>query len=218
MTEAEWLAATNPTPMLIFLRAKASNRKLRLFSVACCCRIKQLIYSPWDKVLEAAEQFADGLIRPNELLATRAGADAVHGETMAVEAAAASDHFPSKNADDAAGYASEAVARIVAPGYPQNLIAWQTARMFEELAQCAILRDIFGNPFRPVAVERSWLTSTVLLLTERIYQDRAFDQIPILADALQDAGCGNDDILNHLRSDGPHVKGCWALDLVLGKS
>lgn len=78
-------------------------------------------------------------------------------------------------------------------------------------------RDIFGNPFRPVAFDPAWRTSTALAIAQGIYDDRAFDRLPILADALQDAGCENDDILSHLRSDGPHVKGCWALDLVLGK-
>ncbi len=85
-------------------------------------------------------------------------------------------------------------------------------------AVATLLRDIFGNPFRPVAFDSSWLTSTVLALATGIYAERAFDRLPILADALQDAGCDNDDILTHLRSDGPHVKGCWALDLVLGKA
>ncbi|MBP3954249.1 hypothetical protein J8F10_02935 [Gemmata sp. G18] len=82
----------------------------------------------------------------------------------------------------------------------------------------SFVRDIFGNPFCPVAVDPSWLTSDVIALATGIYVERAFDRLPILADALQDAGCDNDDILNHLRGDGPHVKGCWALDLVLGKS
>ncbi len=79
------------------------------------------------------------------------------------------------------------------------------------------IRDIFGNPFRPVAFDPSWRTSTALAIAQGIYDDRAFDRLPILADALQDAGCENADLLNHLRSEGPHVKGCWALDLVLGK-
>ncbi|MBP3957234.1 hypothetical protein J8F10_18390 [Gemmata sp. G18] len=81
-----------------------------------------------------------------------------------------------------------------------------------------MLRDIFGNPIRPVTVEPSWLTSTVTALANGIYTEKAFDRLPILADALMDAGCSHDDLLNHLRSDGPHVRGCWALDLVLGKT
>ncbi|MBL8798455.1 MAG: hypothetical protein JNM56_31460 [Planctomycetia bacterium] len=84
--------------------------------------------------------------------------------------------------------------------------------------QLRLLRDIFGNPFRPVAVEPTWLTSTVASLAQAIYDERAFDRLPILADALEDAGCDNADILNHCRQPGEHVRGCWCVDLVLGKS
>src|SRR5262249_12788383 len=86
-----------------------------------------------------------------------------------------------------------------------------------EFVHTHLLRDIVGNPFRPVAVDSRWQPSTVLALAGGIYEDRAFDRLPILADALQDAGCENPDILTHLRDDGPHVRGCWALDLILGK-
>ena len=81
----------------------------------------------------------------------------------------------------------------------------------------SILRDIFGNPFRPVTAEPSWLTSTVVALAEGIYEGRAFDGMPILADSLQDAGCNNEDVLNHCRQPGTHVRGCWVVDLLLGK-
>ena len=81
-----------------------------------------------------------------------------------------------------------------------------------------MIRDIFGNPFRPVAADPAWLTSTVVALARGIYDDRAFDRMPILADALQDAGCDNDDVLGHCRGPGPHVRGCWVVDLVLGKA
>jgi hypothetical protein len=80
------------------------------------------------------------------------------------------------------------------------------------------LRDIVGNPFRPVAIDPAWRTSTVVGLATAIYAERAFDRLPILADALEDAGCDQLDLLAHCRSDGPHVRGCWAVDLVLGKS
>ncbi|MBA4191715.1 MAG: hypothetical protein C0467_27360 [Planctomycetaceae bacterium] len=80
------------------------------------------------------------------------------------------------------------------------------------------MSDIFGNPFRPVVVDPTWRTSTVTQLARGIYDDRTFDVLPILADALQDAGCDCDDILNHFRDpNATHVRGCWALDLVLGK-
>jgi hypothetical protein len=87
----------------------------------------------------------------------------------------------------------------------------------EQAQQCILLRDIFGNPFRPVAVDQTWLTPTVVQLAQAIYDEPAFDRMPQLADALHEAGCDNEEILSHCRGPGPHVRGCWALDLVLGK-
>jgi hypothetical protein len=82
----------------------------------------------------------------------------------------------------------------------------------------AILRDIFGNPFRPVTINPSWLTSTVFTLAQQIYDSRDFSAMPILADALQDAGCDNEDILDHCRQPGEHVRGCWLVDLLIGRT
>jgi len=84
--------------------------------------------------------------------------------------------------------------------------------------QASMLREICGNPFRPITLDLSWLTSTVTSLANAIYTDRAFDRMPILADALEDSGCNNADILDHCRQPAEHCRGCWALDLVLGKS
>jgi hypothetical protein len=81
----------------------------------------------------------------------------------------------------------------------------------------ALIRDLFGNPFCPVTFDRRWRTSDVLGLAQAIYEDRVFERLPILADALMDAGCENEDIIAHCRSDGPHVRGCWVVDLVLGR-
>jgi hypothetical protein len=81
-----------------------------------------------------------------------------------------------------------------------------------------ILRDVIGNPFRPVAFSPDWRTNTVLTLARQMYEGREFSAMPILADALQDAGCDSADVLDHCRGGGPHVRGCWVVDLVLGKS
>lgn len=80
-----------------------------------------------------------------------------------------------------------------------------------------LLRDLVGNPFRPVTPHPDWLTSTVLTLARQMYDSRDFTAMPILADALQDADCEDGQILAHCRGDGPHVRGCWVVDLVLGK-
>lgn len=84
---------------------------------------------------------------------------------------------------------------------------------------CTILRDIFGNPFRPVAFSPGWRTATAVALARQMYESRDFGATPILADALQEAGCDSEDVLNHCRDPNQvHVRGCWAVDLVLGKS
>jgi hypothetical protein len=80
-----------------------------------------------------------------------------------------------------------------------------------------LLRCIFANPFRPITFNSAWRTSTVLALATGIYEEKAFDRMPILANALQDAGCDSADILDHCRGPGPHVKGCFVVDLILSK-
>jgi hypothetical protein len=88
-------------------------------------------------------------------------------------------------------------------------------------AQAELLREVFGNPFRPVTVDPAslaWNAGTVPRLAKVIYNERAFDRLPILADALEDAGCTDEQILSHCRGPGPHVRGCWVVDLLLAKS
>ena len=81
-----------------------------------------------------------------------------------------------------------------------------------------MLRCLFGNPFRPVPVIPSaWRTPTVLGMARAIYTERRFEDLPILADALEDAGCTDAALLDHCRGPGPHVRGCWVVDLLLGK-
>jgi hypothetical protein len=83
--------------------------------------------------------------------------------------------------------------------------------------QASLGREVFGSPFRPVTVNPSWLTSTVTALARRMYESRDFGAMPVLADALQDAECDNGDLLDHCRGPGPHVRGCWAIDAILGE-
>ncbi|OAI54376.1 hypothetical protein AYO44_03650 [Planctomycetaceae bacterium SCGC AG-212-F19] len=80
-----------------------------------------------------------------------------------------------------------------------------------------LLRDVFGNPFRRVKVDPAWRTSTVVALAEPIFAERAFDQMPVLGDALEDAGCIDTEVLAHCRAGGEHVRGCWVVDLLLGR-
>jgi hypothetical protein len=91
-------------------------------------------------------------------------------------------------------------------------------RAEERRQQACLLRCIFGNPFRPVTLDPNLRTTTVLALARSIYDERAFDPLPILADALRDAGCDNEAMLAHCPGAGPHARGCWVVDLVLGKA
>jgi hypothetical protein len=214
MTEAEWLACTDPRPMLEFLRDKANERKLRLFACACCRRIWRLLSDERSrKAVRTAERFADGLATRQQLRAARAyAADAYAfaqgGPYYAPAAHAACAHAAAARAIDEVAEAARCAA------------AHPATTNTEEAAQAALLRDLFGNPFRPVTAAPAWLLwngGTVVQLAQTIYEERAFDRLPILADALEEAGCDNADVLAHCRSGGEHVRGCWVVDLLLGK-
>jgi hypothetical protein len=103
---------------------------------------------------------------------------------------------------------------------PERAQQGRAAVKAEEASQTVLLRELFGNPFRPVALAPAWLVwgdGTVAKLAQAIYDERAFDDLPVLADALEDAGCDNTDILTHCHQPGEHVRGCWLLDLILAK-
>jgi hypothetical protein len=91
------------------------------------------------------------------------------------------------------------------------------SKSVEAAAQATLLRDIFGNPFRKVKFDKKWRTDTAVAIAHQMYKSRDFFAMPILADALQEAGCENHDILSHCRGTGPHVRGCWVVDFVLSK-
>ena len=216
MTEAEWLACTDAQPLLSFLVGTASARKLRLIACGCCRQI-------WDRLtdersrraVEVAERFADGLATSGDLLAA---SHAAYDAAMA----AASTHGPNWAAAGAAADTSnpEIARRVLGDGGAVSFAAYK-AKSGRRLRQCQVIWDIMGPlPFRPVAAEAAWLTwngGMVTKLARGIYEERAYDRLPVLADALEEAGCAEAELLGHLRSAGPHVRGCWALDLILGK-
>jgi hypothetical protein len=100
---------------------------------------------------------------------------------------------------------------------PENASYWLATTKEASKLACRVIREVFGNPFRPVAFSPEWKTDTAMSLAKQMYEAREFGAMPILADALQDAGCDSADVLNHCRGAGPHVRGCWVVDLVLGK-
>lgn len=219
MTEAEWLAASEPQPMLDFLAVKGSNRKLRLFALGCCQEWLGDMQDERSRVaVEIAEKYAEGLVSLAELFAAKRSARSIlglgnaDGTDRIKYAAKLAWMVSNQSAYGAASRCSENPFDLTYKKYFRRHRIREMQNLKTRLFRC-----IFGNPFRPISIDPSWLTSTVLALTTGIYQERAFDRMPILADALQDAGCDNEDILNHLRGQGPHTKGCWVVDLLLDK-
>jgi len=162
-----------------------------------------------------AERFADGLATDAEREQAQEAAEQAHQRWRA-------------EGDDWNSYLTGAASNV-AKVFNMKQLARQWANGLAYIRQqghspqrdpvySARIRDIFGNPFRPVMFLPQWRTSTAVGLAKGMYESRNFDAMPILADALQDAGCDNDDILNHCRdAKGTHVRGCWVVDLVLGK-
>jgi hypothetical protein len=189
MTEREWAECTDSNEMLAYLlqSGRASDRKQRLFTVACYRRVWHLLTDERSRAaVELSERHAEGLASHEEVEAAWEAAEAA-GE------GGLDPHLP-------------VYAALAADA--------------ERAAQCPLMRDIFGNPFRLVALNPArlaWNDGTVPKLAQAIYEERAFDRLPVLGDALEEAGCTDADVLSHCRGPGPHVRGCWVIDLLLGK-
>ncbi len=211
-------------------RTKVGRRKLRLFACGCCRLIWPYIADTRLKsAIEVTERFADGQATAAELKASRTTADLVDGSWDV------RDDDPNAQAHTVAAlvnWATEAKPYSAAVGvtlYPLPSAGYRGSRQEADSLLCDLLRDIFGNPFRPVAFSPEWRSDTAVSLAKHMYESRDFSAMPILADALQDAGCDNEDVLNHCRDEkplggmgaippcNPHVRGCWVVDLVLGK-
>jgi hypothetical protein len=247
MTEAEWLRWTDPGRMLSYLygrRLPIDQERFRLFALACCRQIWHLLSPGSRGAVECLERCAwEG--RQELVKARRLHAGDRNEAGQAMTAAAGADHktqldawarnlassvvwtasrtAPSKaamayrEAAMAVGALEKATAFV--PGQREPRPDWRAISSAELAAQCDLLRDVFGNPFRPVVFDPAWRTPTVVALARQMGQARPDERedaaLPILADALQDAGCADAGLLGHLRGPGPHVLGCWALDLIL---
>jgi hypothetical protein len=218
MTEDEWLACGDPKPMFEFVQHKASDRKMRLFSCGCCRAAWYLLTDRRSRLaVRRLEEYADASSDDKRLKDIRNIANAA-----AVEAARLAGPLVGPSMAARAVFHAAAWARWCIVTAEEVMLAFEAASGTDRAAvqrlEAALFRDIFGSPFRPATVDPAWLTSTVFALAEGIYRDRAFDRMPILADALQDAGCDNEDILNHCRDTTlTHVRGCWAIDLLTGR-
>ena len=219
MTAEQWLTCTEPSSMLAFASLHLSERRRRLFACACCRRAwSELHDSRSRRAVIVAEQYAEGELTEEELGMASAGAAAVwDAETSALDPAGTAD-LPPYGATAAAYNAAIPMGWWgAAPAFapPDTILREASADpLAEGAAQCQLLRDIVGNPFRPVSADERWDTSTVRALVADIRSEQAFDHLPVLADALMDAGCDEADILDHCRGGGPHVRGCWVIDLL----
>jgi hypothetical protein len=221
--ETDWNSCSDPTRLLAFVRARLSDRKLRLFAAACCRRVWHLLRDERSRMaVVAGEWLADGAdvtdLRDLRLEAESIASRGNHAVRQAARAAAwvvwFSDvrnwyRFNGRDLWVAVEEARSAAAKAASDGRE------------ERRSQCALFRDLAGNPFRPAAVDPRWLRwndGTVLKMARRVYNDRAYYDLPILADALEEAGCEDATLLAHCRRPGDHVRGCWAVDLLLGMS
>jgi hypothetical protein len=217
MTEAEWLASTDPQEMLFSLREQTSERKTRLFAVACC-RSAWHPVTDWRcrRALELAERVADGKASLDELAEAREAIKTGRKVSRAVLVKHAVDHYPAIGACNTLCTAW----RLARADLPECAGSVRTAKVALK-TEADLVRDIFGNPFRTVSILPAivrWNDSTVVKLAQAIYEERRFGDLPILADALEEAGCTDPVILDHCRSGGEHVLGCWSVDLLLGKN
>jgi hypothetical protein len=217
MTKEAWLACSDPLAMLCFLHRRGSGRKFRLFATACA---RDLLAHAADQdeethhpvyglavAISEAEAFADGGDPPRNrggLQVACQVCDVISDEDVAHSAL---------GFDADVGLWTTPIEQIV----PRMIRRYRTHPTH-------YLRDIFGAVFHEGAVSRACQPPTVLSLAEMAYQERQMpvghlhpERLSVLADALEETGCTDAALLEHLRSPGPHVRGCWAIDLVLAK-
>jgi hypothetical protein len=208
--EELWHICTDPVQMLNILEPAfadevVSERKIRLFICACCRRVwHQLSAETRQNHVELAERYVDGRATREEFGV--ADWDREKPKESAIAACCRWDFDPYGGMYNLL-HEMQAAFRHDDPGVQ------------EAAAQAALLRDIFHVPYpRSVTFDPAWKTSDVVGLAQAIYDERASDQMPILADALEEAGCDNAAILSHCREPAEHVRGCWVVDLVLGRA
>lgn len=245
MTEAEWLTGTDPFTLLRGIDTRIPLRKRQLYLCAGCRKIESLLYHPisraaldiTERILEgkgSLEEYVDadpeipafGYELNGTELAHHQGPVFPLGIRKLIEMGLLSEHGIAEGrttVETNTATRLHAAAELV---YLAHLPYFVELDRIERYAVRVpwpgawLVRDIFGNPFRPSTIDPTWLTwnnGTVAKIAHTIYDDRRFDIMPILGDALEDAGCVDGQILGHCRGPGPHVRGCWAVDIILGK-
>jgi hypothetical protein len=244
MTETDWLEANSPAQMLAYLGSGGSERKVRLLACGGCRHIWHLLPDARCRAaVVVAESYADRRADRAALEAARDDLASIAIQDFGTFGALARENFDGvpdaegvgtvlyQELDDDDWAATTVLATycaLVCPALALGVVLrasirsrpWQQrqgAFAVGGMALCNLIRDICGNPFHPAQLCPSWLTSTTLTLARGIYEECAFDRMPMLADALEAAGCTNRAVLDHCRQPSVHVRGCWVLDLVLAK-
>jgi hypothetical protein len=228
LTEAQWLECKSITlPVMRAMRKHGSDRKFYLAAAAALRQIEHLLTDPRSRaVIEVVERFADGQASLGELHA--AHDQAVAADFIGPAMRATKEDMKRQYAGMAASYAATPPDQAFAPKngprgvwtgvYTAIDNATNAGNPRESRPRMAgLVRDILGNPFRRVTVDPAWKTGDVVALATAIYQERAFERMPILGDALEEAGCQERSVLDHCRQPGEHVRGCWVVDLLLGR-
>lgn len=203
-TEQDWLTSDDPYTMLLFARSRASNRKMWLFCYASARRH----LDPLVEALDRAERHA-GDAGASKAACWAADMDVMDTMSRFIFGGPGSDGLDHVAREALDPYALKR-AVVGRPG------AWDSG---VNAAHLALLRDVVGNPFRKAKLPRTVLTwngKTVPRLARSLFDERRFADVSVLADALEEAGCADEGILSHCRGGGPHVRGCWVIDLILG--
>jgi len=219
MNSDEWINCIEPHSMLVECNARRNKRKVRHYFVACCLKARKRL--PSSMALELISEcglYADGVLSAKRLKEIRVKyeneLDFFNKRTSNRITASLGDRYTTAllckrlftNDPPAYNFSTE-IAWLFPEPQRKSVFKWQSN----------VVREIFPNPFQSVPVFRKG--RDVIAIAEGIYSSSQFDTMPILADALEDAGCNNEHILTHCRNPhAVHVRGCWVVDLVLGKS
>jgi hypothetical protein len=224
MTEVEWQQCEDPKPMLEHLGDKISSRKLRLFACACCRSVWGLLAEePIRRAVEAAESFADG---KEKLRNAHRDAQKVVNQLSSYVYASSQyrAHAAARAAAETAGHSARRAVSMATYHAAESVSPSATDRDKEVAAQAGLLRDIVPYASLPIDLDPVHRISLVMSLARAAYDERFVPsghldpvRLAVLADALEEGGCTNADILAHLRAPGPHVRGCWPVDLLLAR-
>lgn len=210
LTEQEWLISEDARPMWAHVDRQISNRKRRLLAIAFCRALWDHFNLRQRRLLLQAEAFAEDDIKLSDFLDIHNEAKCMYRWVAHSSEEETDEFLLAKHVHYACHVVHEYTTNTVLEPIPKRLLAGSV--------RPNLIRDLVGNPFRKNIVQPHWKTTSVLHLANAIFNDRSFDIMPILADALEEAGCDNTEILNHCREFPNHERGCWLVDAVLNKS